>query len=227
MRFWFRSWNSQPAVHGNRWRPSYSQLADEKLRLADVQPMLSRIDLKNATRMETIQKLVGALHRNVRYTGVEFGESALIPQFPAETLKRKYGDCKDKAALLVTLLRAAGIDAKLALLFTGPGQDVNPELPGMGAFDHAIVYVPAKDSAPELWIDATAQYSRVGSLPEMDYGRWALVVDPATSALKKIPELTSAQNVHIETREVFLADNGPAKFVERDEETRLRLLAFG
>ena len=63
----------------------------------------------------------------------------------------------------------------LALLDSGPGQDVNPELPGMGIFDHAIVYVPASEKAPELWIDATANYSKVGDLDRtwiMDAGRW-------------------------------------------------------
>ena len=40
------------------------------------------------------------------------------------------------------MLRAAGIPANLALLSSGPGQDVNTDLPGMGVFDHAIVYVP-------------------------------------------------------------------------------------
>jgi transglutaminase-like putative cysteine protease/Flp pilus assembly protein TadD len=196
----------------------YAKLANDKVRLADVQPMVLKAATKTGTREETIRKLVAALHANVRYTGIEFGESSWIPQFPAETLKRKYGDCKDKANLLVALLRAAGIPANLALLDSGPGQDVNPELPGMGNFDHAIVYVPASEKAPELWIDATANYSRVGDLPDMDYGRWALVIDEKTTELKKIPELTAAQNVHREIREFTLAEYGPAKIVERDEQ---------
>lgn len=207
---------------GNSWQQvatDYAHAVNEKVRLADVQPLLAKVDVKNGSRQEVIRRLVSALHKTVRYTGVEFGESALIPQFPSETLKRKYGDCKDKATLLVAMLRAAGIPANVALLDSGPGEDVNPELPGMGAFDHAIVYVPASGSDPELWIDATAQYTHVGDLLQMDYGRWALIADEKTTELKKIPELSSAQNVHIETRQVTLADHGPAKFVEINEGT--------
>jgi transglutaminase-like putative cysteine protease/Flp pilus assembly protein TadD len=195
----------------------YARLSNDKLRTADVQPLLGKIN-KSASRMELIRGLVAALHKNVRYTGVEFGEASIVPQFPSETLKRKYGDCKDKAALLVTLLRAVDIPANLALLSTGPGQDINPELPGMGMFDHAIVFVPASGSEPELWIDATAQYSRVGDLPPMDYGRWALVVEQNNAALKKIPELTAAQNFHRELREFTLAEFGPASIRETDEQ---------
>ena len=202
---------------GSSWQQvvtEYAHLVNDKLRLADVQPLVARANIKDASRQDVVRRLVGALHKSVRYTGVEFGESTLVPQFPAETLKRKYGDCKDKATLLVAMLRAAGIPANLALLYSGPGQDVNTDLPGMGVFDHAIVYVPASGADPELWIDATAQYSRVGVLPEMDYGRWALVVDEKTTALKKIPALASAQNVHRETREFTMAEYGPARIVE-------------
>ena len=65
----------------------------------------------------------------------------------SEVIQRHYGDCKDKANLLVAMLRAAGIPANLALLSTGPGRDVDPQLPGINQFDHAIVYVPAATTA--------------------------------------------------------------------------------
>ncbi len=206
---------------GTSWQQvaaGYARLSSDKFRLTDVQPLLAKLDLKHLDRTTAVRKIVLALHQNVRYTGIEFGESSLVPQFPSETLKRKYGDCKDKATLLATMLRAAGIPAQLALLDTGPGQDINTELPGMGMFDHAIVYVPASGADPEMWIDATAQYTQVGFLPFMDYGRWALIADEKTSGLKKIPEITPAQNLHRETREFTMAEYGPATIVETNEQ---------
>src|SRR5438045_5307755 len=95
-------------------------------------------------------------------------------------MKRGYGDCKDKAALLVSMLRAAKIPSFLALISTGPGQDVEETLPGMGSFDHAIVYVPGQ---PALWIDATDDYAHVGQLPRDDQDRLALVIAPETKQL--------------------------------------------
>jgi transglutaminase-like putative cysteine protease/Flp pilus assembly protein TadD len=204
----------------------YARLTNDKLRLSDVQPLLAKINSRGASRGELIVRIVAALHKNVRYTGVEFDQASLIPQFPSETLKRKYGDCKDKAALLVTMLRAAGIPANLALLDTGPGQDINVDLPGMGMFDHAIVYLPASGNDAEMWIDATDEYARPGDLPYMDYGRWALIVDEKTTSLKKIPELTAAQNVHRELREFTLPEFGLADIVEKDEQTGPRESEF-
>lgn len=207
---------------GTTWQrvaAAYARIVDDKMRVADVQAVVGNLKMNGQTdRATAIRQIVSALHKNIRYTGVEFGESSLIPQFPSETLKRRYGDCKDKALLLAAMLRAAGIPATLSLLSTGPGLDVDPDLPGMGEFDHAIVYVPGSGTEPEQWIDATANYTRVGDLPAMDYGRLTLVVDSGTTALKKIPSFTSGQNHHIETREVTLAEYGPARFVERNEQ---------
>jgi len=207
---------------GTSWQKvasEYARLSEDKVRVADVQPLLAKLNLKDGTRNDVVRRIVSTLHKNVRYTGVEFGESSLIPQPPAETLRRRYGDCKDKATLLVTMLRATGIPANLALLQAGPGADVNPDLPGMGMFDHAIVYVPASSSDPELWIDATAQYSQVGTLPWMDYGRLALIVSDKTDSLRKTPELTVEQNMHHELRVFTLAEYGNASISETDEET--------
>src|SRR5207237_6759909 len=128
------------------------------------------------TRNYVIRRIVGSLHKNVRYTGVEFGESSLVPQFASETLKRRYGDCKDKATLLVTMLRSAGIPANLALLNSGPRRDIDTNLPGIGMFDHVIVYVPASTTDSDLGVDATAQYSQLGTVRWRDYARWAVVV---------------------------------------------------
>lgn len=213
-----------PAVEfttGTTWQrvaAEYARLADGKLRLADVHSLMAKINTKDGTREQVIRRIVAALHSNVRYTGVEFGESNLIPQFPSETLKRKYGDCKDKAALLVTMLRSARIAANLALLDAGSGPDIDPEFPGMGVFDHAIVYIPATTPDPALWVDASAQYAQVGTLPWGDYGRRALIVSATTDSLTKTPELTSAQVIHRELREFTMAEYGPAQIVETDED---------
>src|SRR5260370_7028968 len=91
------------------------------------------------------------------------------------------------------MLRNAGIPANLALLDTGPGLDISPDLPGMGVFNHAIVYVSPAGADPELWIDATARYSQVGTLPWDDYGRRALLISPSSDSLLRPPALTSCR----------------------------------
>ena len=103
----------------------------------------------------------------VRYTGIEFGNGAIVPRTPREILARRFGDCKDQAALLVAMLRAAGLQADVALLSAGTGIDVVPELPGLGGFNHAIVRLAGD---PPLWIDPTIHCLPAGRLPRADQG---------------------------------------------------------
>jgi len=105
--------------------------------------------------------------------------------------------------------------ANLVLVDTGPGRDVNPDLPGMDEFDHAIVYVPAGDQdAPALWIDATAEYNLVGTLPAMDQGRQALIIAENTTSLTTTPTFKPEDDHLTEVREVVMAPYGPAYVTE-------------
>ena len=168
-----------------------------------------------ATRLQTIQRLVARLHKEIRYTGLEFGQASLQPAPPAEILKHHYGDCKDKASVLVAMLRAAGVPASLALIDSGPGIDLTPELPGMNLFDHAIVYVPgAEKTEPAIWIDATAEYTQVGTLPSMDQGRKALIIAEDTTELTTMPEFKAEDDRLTEMREVVMAPYGSAHISE-------------
>ena len=203
---------------------SWASVAAAYQKLAEPQIQPDRIKSLLPTTLPSdylasIQAIVSRLHKEIRYTGIEFGESALQPQNPTEILKRHYGDCKDKAAFLVAMLRASNIPANLALLDTGPGIDVNPDLPGMNQFDHAIVHVPAASGHPELWIDATAEFTHVGDLPYDDHGRLALIIADGTSALTRTPDAKPEDSVIVETRDFTLQQFGPAHVVESSATT--------
>jgi transglutaminase-like putative cysteine protease/Flp pilus assembly protein TadD len=194
----------------------YSEIVDRTIRGADVNAFLrAAAGGPASSQLETINRILARMSDEVRYTGMELGEGGLIPRTPAETLKRRFGDCKDKAVLLTALLRASDIPAYVALLNASEDDpDVEESLPGFGLFNHAIVIVPG---APALWIDPTDPYARAGELPTSDQGRFALVASPTATGLVRTPEATSADNRVVETREVFLADLGPSRIVETSE----------
>ncbi|MFO0745535.1 MAG: DUF3857 domain-containing protein [Myxococcota bacterium] len=157
---------------------------------------------------EQADAILTALRARVRYTGLELGQSAVVPYTPAEVWQREYGDCKDMAVLMVHGLSRAGIDARVALLSAGFADDVPSDMVGLDGFDHAIVYVPAQRGADAFWIDPTATDYPAGALPAGDLERRALVIDPATSGL-----------VSTATRDVW-----PARF---RAETTIQLAQLG
>src|ERR1700744_4604515 len=55
-----------------------------------------------------------ALH--VHYVGLDFGIGRYQPHPADDVLSNEYGDCKDKHTLLVSLFKAAGIEAWPALI---------------------------------------------------------------------------------------------------------------
>ena len=110
--------------------------------------------------------------RKTRYVGLEFGIHGYQPYRTTQVFARKFGDCKDKASLLVVMLREIGVDASLVLARTRRGGDLDPEPASLAPFDHAIVYVPRYD----LFLDGTAEFSGADELPAQDQDIPVLIV---------------------------------------------------
>ena len=209
-------WPQVSFATGRSWKDvaaRYGEIVDGQIAGADLKKAVEDALGETKERGETIARVLSWIHRQVRYTGVELGEASIVPRRPAEVLERRYGDCKDQAALAIALLRAGNVAARAALLRMGPDPDIDPDLPGFD-FDHVILYLPGP---PEMWIDPTEEYARPGELPLEDQGRLALVVGPGTEAPRKTPEPTAEANSITSDREFFLAPAGPARVVETIE----------
>ena len=101
------------------------------------------------------------VQKELRYEAIEFGRRAYLPKAARETLSDRYGDCKDHAVLLVSMLRAVGVPAQLALV--NINQRIVPELPNIDQFDHMIVSIPV--DGRRLYIDSTDKDLRLGTTP--------------------------------------------------------------
>lgn len=202
---------------GQSWQTiatSYSAIVDRQIAGSDLEKLV-RAAIGNATdRGEVVSRLLATIQKDVRYAGVEIGEGSIVPRMPRQVLANKYGDCKDKAALLVAMLRVAGFPAHVALLNAGNGFDVQPDLPGMAHFNHAIVVV---EGDPRIWVDPTDVFARAGELPLLDQGRMALIASPDTTTLVATPETASSAHVYRELRTFILPEDGKARVTETTE----------
>jgi transglutaminase-like putative cysteine protease/tetratricopeptide (TPR) repeat protein len=157
---------------------------------------------------------VKAIHRLVvestRYVGLEFGIHGYKPYKATQVLERRFGDCKDKASLLVTLLRAVGVDAEMVLLRTRHGGRIADAPASLAVFDHAIAYVPALDQ----YLDGTAEFSGLDELPSEDQNVMALRVTAKGATLVQTPELPAASNRAQRRWTVDLQNDGSARIAE-------------
>lgn len=134
-----------------------------------------------------IEILSAYVQDEIRYEAIEFGRRAYIPKTARETMRDRYGDCKDHAVLLYSLLKSSGFDASLALV--NLNQQVLPGLPNTDQFDHMIVSVNTGEG--RIFIDSTDKDLRLGQLaPRSMAGNFALELGD-TPELMQIPEYES------------------------------------
>lgn len=143
-----------------------------------------------------------------RYVALEFGIEGIRPRRSAQTLARGWGDCKDKATLIVTMLRELGIPATIVLVRTQLRGDVGPEPASLAPFDHAIAYVPSLD----LYLDGTAEHTGSSELPVMDRGAFALQVNEGKPKLVRLPQHPPEASLLRRQVELTLAADGSAQF---------------
>jgi len=121
---------------------------------------------------------------DVRYLGVELGEHSYRPHSASVVFDQRFGDCKDKVLLLLTMLHGLGLEAHAALVNTDLDARVAQELPRPQTFDHAIARLHI--GGRYIWVDATRALERgpLGAAP-VTHAR-ALVASPETSDLSVI-----------------------------------------
>jgi tetratricopeptide (TPR) repeat protein len=204
---------------GTSWQEiatSYGAIVDKQIAGSELQKLVRTAVGKATERKEIVDRLLAAIQKDVRYAGVEVGEGSIVPRPPRTVLANKYGDCKDKATLLVAMLREAGFPAHVALLQAGDDLDVHAELPGVTPFNHAIVVV---EGGPAIWVDPTDVFARAGELPLGDQGRQALIAKAETTTLVRTPETEAAASVYREQRTFLLPEDGKPRVVEISEGT--------
>ncbi len=126
------------------------------------------------------------------------------PHRAEDSLTKNYGDCKDKATLMRSLLKAAGIESYLTTITSGDRGYVREEWASPSQFNHAIIAVHVSDSVTLptvigdsplgrlLIFDPTDSITPVGDLPESEQGSYALVIAGAKGVLLKMPLLPAA-----------------------------------
>jgi len=165
----------------------YLQKIQDKLDIDEVADRAQRLVEGVDSEARRIEILSAYVQDEIHYEAIEFGRRAYIPKTARETLRDRYGDCKDHAVLLYAMLEAVGIDASLALV--NLNQQIVPALPNTDQFDHMIVVVQTE--AGPLFIDATDKDLRLGQLPPRSMaGNFALDLGE-TPELVRIPDYRS------------------------------------
>jgi transglutaminase-like putative cysteine protease len=174
----FETWNEVA-----RWADDLFRAAAAR---ANLKSQIEALRQPSDTVEDRLLRATRFVQDEIRYLGIELGPNSHRPFPPRMVLERRFGDCKDKALLLATLLAGLGVEARPALVNPELGRGLDTWAPSPFAFNHTIVEV--KVSGTSYWIDPTISLQR-GTLtarPSPDYER-ALVVARDSDGLSNLP----------------------------------------
>jgi len=146
-----------------------------------------------------VRAAIRFVQEEIRYLAVDFGHGGgVLPNGAASVLRRRFGDCKDKAVLLTALLRALGIEAWPLLVGAGWREAVERVQPSTAAFSHAIVTFRA--NGKRYFADPTTvgQGGDLTRLVAPPFG-CGLEVRRDAEGLLRLPELSAAELTLTET----------------------------
>jgi hypothetical protein len=144
--------------------------------------------------------IAGFLQREIRYYAVEVGIGGLQPHPAADVFRNRYGDCKDKATLLLSMLEVAGVHGRLLMVDDRRGV-IDPKSPSvLGDHMIAAVEVPegadtahlysvvkAQDGTRYVIFDPTQEYIPFGQLPAYEQGSYGILMAGDKSQILALP----------------------------------------
>jgi transglutaminase-like putative cysteine protease len=186
-----------------RW---YSNLLEPGLKLDEnLQALAAQILARNLSSQGKVQAVYESVQRRTKYVAFEFGVHSYQPYSLATVERRGFGDCKDKAAMIVALLRAVGVPAEFAMMRTRSAGDVDPQAYSVQLFNHAVAYVPELN----LYLDGTAEYAALGELPPDDQGALAMTVDAEGKATRRTVPFSAPEANRVNREEVAATQENP------------------
>ena len=114
---------------------------------AGVRAAVDKVCAGLTTKIEKVRAVAEYVRDEIRYVAVELGSGRFVPRDAETTLSNRYGDCKDKTALMQAMLRVIGVHS--AAVNACIGYPVDPDFPSLTQFDHIIIAIPVS-AVPEL-----------------------------------------------------------------------------
>jgi hypothetical protein len=159
------------------------------------------------TDEEKINTIFNFVSQNIRYIAVLLGPHTHKPHQANEIFQKRYGDCKDKTVLLLTMLKIAGIKGTPALV-PANGKYFNESMPSLNAFNHVIAVVHSGDKY--FWLDATNETAAYSSTPFLLPTKVFLINDDGSYLFIKTPNLDKNKDYYNVEKKYNINEEGNA-----------------
>jgi cellulose synthase operon protein C len=180
----------------------------------EIDALAKRLGEGTTSPTEKLDRVHQYVMEEIRYQqDYESFIAGVKPHAAPIVLERKYGDCKDKAVLFITLAKKLGLSAHFANVRTRDAGTISRDVP-MQQFNHAIVYVPKQAGVDEgRFFDPTADMLDLDVVRHDDVGTQSLVIDPVSGefTFREIPFQTADKHRLTSQLELDLSADGSAR----------------
>ncbi len=186
---------------------------------------VNALAVEKTTTLAKMQAIAGFLQHDIRYVAISLGIGGFQPHAAPDVFLHRYGDCKDKATLMRTMLRQIGVDSYHVVINSRRGV-VTGEMPAHDAFDHVILAIKLPDDVKGPSLIAVMQHPKLGRILFFDptneitpFGQiggylqanYGLLVTADGGELVELPQQPSAMNSIQRVGKLTLEANGILK----------------
>jgi hypothetical protein len=190
------SWNDIGVWYGRL-------LSDRRTTSASMKQKVAELTANAASPLAKIRTIAKFVQTDIRYVAIELGIGGHQPHLAADIFSHRYGDCKDNATLLSTMLREIGVESYYVFINTERGA-VSANTPPNLQFNHAIlaIVLPAGEGADlpaqmlsRKWgqlqfFDPTDSLTPFGAIRGELQANFALLVGQDGGELVQLPQLS-------------------------------------
>ncbi len=214
----FAAWNDM-----GKW---YFNLVGERVDASpEIKQEVSKLTASATTPLQKMQAIAQFVQRDIRYVAIELGIGGLQPHPAPEVFSHRFGDCKDKATLVRSMLHEIGIESYHVVINDRRGA-VTGNMPAHNGFNHMVTAIKLPDGVNDPSLVAVLQHPKLGRLLFFDptdeitpFGQirgelqdnYALLVTPEGGELIPLPQQPSAMNSIERTAKLTLDAHGMLK----------------
>ncbi len=128
-----------------------------------IKQQVSALTAGKASTLTKMEAIAAFVQHDIRYVAIELGIGGYQPHAAADVFSHRYGDCKDKATLMRTMLHEIGVDSYHVLINVHRGA-VTRDTPAHNGFNHAILAIRLPDDVKDPSLIAVVQNPKLGRI---------------------------------------------------------------
>lgn len=173
----------------------------------EMKNVVDKIVKENDSEEKIVKEIYYWVQQNIKYIAFEDGMRGFIPHSGSYVFEKRYGDCKDMASLLVSMLKLAGIKSYYTWIGTRDIPYRYSQTPTPLVDNHMIAAYLAENNE-YVFLDATSDYTSFGFPSSMIQGKEAFVHKNANQyEVVEVPVVSKERNMAIDSIKISIHEN--------------------